>query len=49
MIEGNEIDGAGRNGVSLAGTGQIVRKNVIRGAGMKAIAVNEGEHTIEEP
>ena len=46
-IEENEIDGAGRNGISLSGSSQIVVKNTIRSVKMKAIAVNEGTHKIE--
>lgn len=47
-IEGNEIDHPGRNGISLSGTAQVVRGNVIREAGLKDIAVLEGEHQIEK-
>ena len=46
-IEENEIDTAGRNGISLSGDAQRLVKNMIRGAKMKPIAVNEGTHRIE--
>ena len=48
VIERNEIIGAGKNGIILSGTGQVVRGNVIRDPGLKKIAVNEGQHDIQE-
>lgn len=48
-FEGNEIDGAGRNGFSLSGSAQVLRANVVRGAKLKAIVINEGEHDIQPP
>lgn len=47
VFEANEIDQAGRNGFSLSGEAQVLRGNVIRGAGLKDIAINEGQHEIE--
>lgn len=44
----NEINGSGRNGISLAGEGQIVKGNRITGSGMKAVAVQAGKHEIAE-
>jgi len=44
----NEISGSGRNGISLAGEGQIVKANRITGSGMKAIDVQAGKHEITE-
>lgn len=49
VIEGNTIEAAGRNGISLSGEGQIVRRNVITGAKLKPVAVNEGTHQIDPP
>jgi len=46
-IEDNEIAGAGRNGISVSGSSQILRNNAIRGAKLKPIAITEGEHKIE--
>ena len=43
-IAQNEINGSGKNGIILAGEGQIVKANQITGSGMKAIAINEGKH-----
>jgi len=44
----NEINGSGRNGISLAGEGQVVKANRITGSGMKAINVQAGRHEITE-
>ena len=44
----NEIIRSGRNGITLAGSAQIVQGNKISGSKMKAVAVNEGEHQISE-
>lgn len=44
----NEITGSGKNGIIIAGEGQIVKANRISGSGMKAIIVQEGKHEIEE-
>lgn len=44
----NEITGSGKNGVILAGEGQIVKANKITASGMKNIAINEGTHDIDE-
>jgi hypothetical protein len=44
----NQINGSGKNGIILAGEGQIVKANQITGSGMKAIAINEGKHEIAE-
>ncbi|HYF34172.1 MAG TPA: right-handed parallel beta-helix repeat-containing protein, partial [Prosthecobacter sp.] len=49
VIEANEIDQPGRNGISLSGAAQIVRGNLIRQPGLKDIAINEGDHQIEAP
>jgi len=46
-IAQNEINGSGKNGIILAGEGQIVKANQITGSGMKAIAINEGKHEID--
>ena len=43
----NQINGSGKNGIILAGEGQIVKANQINGSGMKAIAINEGKHEID--
>lgn len=48
-VSGNEITNAGRNGISLAGSGQIVSGNKISGSKLKDIAVNEGRHEIKQP
>ncbi len=45
-VIGNEITSSGRNGISLSGSGQIVRENKISGSKLKDVAVNEGEHEI---
>jgi hypothetical protein len=47
VMEGNDIIGAGRNGISLAGEAQIVRGNSIRGVGLKPIHVSGDKHQIE--
>ena len=47
-VLGNEIIRSGRNGITLAGSGQIVQGNKISGSKLKAVAVNEGEHQISE-
>lgn len=47
-VSDNEIAGSGRNGISLAGSGQIVRDNKISGSKLKNLVVNEGEHAINE-
>lgn len=47
-IAQNQITGSGKNGIILAGEGQIVKANQITGSGMKAIAINEGKHEIVE-
>ncbi len=44
----NEITRSGRNGITLAGSGQIVRGNKISGSKMKDVTINEGEHEISE-
>ena len=46
-IAQNQINGSGKNGIILAGEGQIVKSNQITGSGMKAIAINEGKHEID--
>lgn len=45
----NEIAHSGKNGIILAGEGQIVKANKITGSKMKDIAVNEGTHDIDAP
>ncbi|MES2595460.1 MAG: right-handed parallel beta-helix repeat-containing protein [Verrucomicrobiota bacterium] len=47
LFEANEVDGAGRNGFSLSGSAQVLRGNVVRGAKLKEIVTNEGEHDIQ--
>lgn len=47
-VIGNEITRSGRNGITLAGSGQIVRANTISGSKMKNIAVSGGVHEISE-
>lgn len=47
-VSENEITGSGRNGISLAGTGQVVRGNKISDSKLKDLVVNEGEHEISE-
>jgi hypothetical protein len=49
VFEANEVEGAGRNGFSLSGSGQVLKGNVVRGAKLKEVAVNEGEHEIQPP
>lgn len=44
----NEITGSGKNGIIIAGEGQIVKANRISGSGMKAITVQEGKHAVAE-
>lgn len=44
----NEIDGCGKNGITLAGDAQIVKANRIRNCGGKPITVQEGKHEIVE-
>ncbi|MGV3659350.1 MAG: right-handed parallel beta-helix repeat-containing protein [Prosthecobacter sp.] len=44
----NEITGSGKNGIILAGEGQVVKGNKISGSKMKDIAINEGTHDIDE-
>jgi len=44
----NEIAGSGKNGIILSGEAQVVKANRITGSGMKAIAVQEGKHEIDE-
>lgn len=46
-FEGNEVEGAGRNGFSLSGSAQVLRANVISGVKLKDVVVNEGEHDIQ--
>ena len=46
-VAGNEITNAGRNGISLAGSGQIVSGNKISGSKLKDIVINEGKHDIK--
>jgi hypothetical protein len=46
---GNEIDNPGRNGFSISGESQVLKNNRIHGAGLKAIAIQEGIHEILEP
>jgi hypothetical protein len=48
VIEGNEIDRPGRNGISVSGTAQVVRGNIIREAVLKDIAVSGDGHQIEK-
>jgi len=45
-VLGNEIIRSGRNGITLAGEGQIVRGNTISASMMKDVAVNAGAHEI---
>ncbi len=47
-FEDNEIEKPGRNGFSLSGESQVLKNNRIRGAGLKAIAIQEGIHDIQE-
>lgn len=47
-VIGNEIIRSGRNGITLAGSGQIVKGNTISGSKMKNVTINEGEHEISE-
>lgn len=49
VFEDNDIENCARNGISLSGTGQILKRNRIREVKMKPIAVNEGEHQIDPP
>lgn len=44
----NEITGSGKNGIILAGEGQIVKGNQISGSKMKDIVINEGTHGLDE-
>lgn len=46
-FENNEIEGAGRNGISLSGSSQVLKGNQITNAKLKPVVVNEGEHQIE--
>lgn len=48
-FEDNEIDKPGRNGFSISGEAQVLKNNRIHGAGLKAIAIQEGSHEILEP
>lgn len=43
----NEITSSGKNGIILAGEGQIVKANQITGSRMKDIAINEGTHDMD--
>jgi Right handed beta helix region len=43
----NEIIRSGRNGITLAGAGQIVKGNTISASKLKDLAINEGEHAIK--
>lgn len=45
-VLGNEIIRSGRNGITLAGEGQIVRGNTISASKMKDVAINAGAHEI---
>lgn len=45
-VSENEIRDSGRNGISLAGSNQIVRGNLVGGSKLKDVVVNEGEHEI---
>ncbi|GEP45008.1 right-handed parallel beta-helix repeat-containing protein [Brevifollis gellanilyticus] len=47
LFESNEVDGAGRNGFSLSGSAQVLKGNVVRGAKLKEVAINEGAHDIQ--
>jgi hypothetical protein len=48
VIEGNEIVGAGRNGISLAGEAQVVRGNVIREVALKPLHISGSNHQIDD-
>lgn len=45
-VIGNDIDGCGRNGISLHGEAQQVEGNTISNVKMQPVAVGEGSHTI---
>lgn len=45
-IIGNEIDGCGRNGISLFGEAQHLEGNTVANVKMKPVAVGEGTHVI---
>lgn len=47
LFEGNDIDKPSRNGFSLSGEGQVLKNNRVRGAGLKAIAIQEGHHDVQ--
>lgn len=47
-FEDNEIEGAGRNGISLSGSAQVLRGNRVRDVKLKPLVVNEGEHDIQD-
>ncbi len=47
LFEANEVDGAGRNGFSLSGSAQVLKGNMVRGAKLKEVVINEGEHDIQ--
>lgn len=47
-FEGNEIDGTGRNGISLSGSNQVLKGNRIQGVKLKPLVVNEGAHDIQD-
>ncbi len=45
-LSANIITGAGKNGISLSGTGQILKANQITDSKLKDIAIQEGQHDI---
>ena len=46
-VTGNDIDGSGRNGISVSGKAQVLKDNRIRGSKLKDIVINEPGAVVE--